>query len=558
MKKSVGIILDSTSISKQLLDLISYSKTSENYEITALVINNVGRQRSSYLLKAYSYIKYRGIRKLLSAIVFKVVCKIEENILKRINRFGEFYKLFQLDRDDFISIIVNPEISKNGLVYRYADDDINRIRDLNLDLLIRDGGGILRGDILSVCPNGVISFHHADNDINRGVPPGFWEVFYRSPRTGFVIQRLKDELDGGDVLYKGFVATHWFYSLNLAHLYEVSNLAFHHVLDDITSQIPQLKVYEKSPYSYRLYSIPTMLQMTIYLIQTASILTSKVLRRLTGRSYRWGVAYLFSEKWDDAVLWRSKKIPNPKNRFLADPFVVEDNGSHFCFVEDFDYELNKGAISLYRITTSGYEALGKVLEEDYHLSFPFIFTYKNEKFMCPETHEKNEIRLYKATNFPTEWEFYMTIMTDVSAADSIIFEHENRWWLFTNIDQNSVGDHGCQLHIFSSESPLSDEWIAHQNNPVIFDPLVARNAGLILKGDEIYRVFQRQGFDLYGEASGISRITRLSPTEYDEEVCFSIEPNFFKRIKGTHTYNYDSGLIVLDYVEIVKTNTGVE
>ena len=116
MKKSVGIILDSTSISKQLLDLISYSKTSENYEITALVINNVGRQRSSYLLKAYSYIKYRGIRKLLSAIVFKVVCKIEENILKRINRFGEFYKLFQLDRDDFISIIVNPEISKNGVV----------------------------------------------------------------------------------------------------------------------------------------------------------------------------------------------------------------------------------------------------------------------------------------------------------------------------------------------------------------------------------------------------------------------------------------------------------
>ena len=190
------------------------------------------------------------------------------------------------------------------MVYRYADDDINRIRDLNLDLLIRDGGGILRGDILSVCQNGVISFHHADNDINRGVPQGFWEVFYRSPRTGFVIQRLKDELDGGDVLYKGFVATHWFYSLNLAHLYEVSNLAFHHVLDDITSQIPQLKVYEKSPYSYRLYSIPTMLQMTIYLIQTASILTSKVLRRLTGRSYRWWVAYLFSEKWDDAVLWR--------------------------------------------------------------------------------------------------------------------------------------------------------------------------------------------------------------------------------------------------------------
>ena len=45
MKKRVGIILDSTSISKQLSDLISLSKKSENYEITALLINNVERQK---------------------------------------------------------------------------------------------------------------------------------------------------------------------------------------------------------------------------------------------------------------------------------------------------------------------------------------------------------------------------------------------------------------------------------------------------------------------------------------------------------------------------------
>ena len=101
------------------------------------------------------------------------------------------------------------------MVYRYAQEDIKRIKELNLDLLIRGGSRILRGDILDVCPNGVISFHHADNDINRGGLPGFWEVYDKSPRTGFVIQRLKDELDGGDVLYKGFVSTWWFYSLSL-------------------------------------------------------------------------------------------------------------------------------------------------------------------------------------------------------------------------------------------------------------------------------------------------------------------------------------------------------
>ena len=45
--------------------------------------------------------------------------------------------------------------------------DIDNIKFLNLDLLIRAGSGILKGDILNVCKNGIISFHHGDNDIYR-------------------------------------------------------------------------------------------------------------------------------------------------------------------------------------------------------------------------------------------------------------------------------------------------------------------------------------------------------------------------------------------------------
>lgn len=243
---------------------------------------------------------------------------MESIVLKRISNFNRFYSSSQLIEEDFISISVSPQISKSGLIYRYALKDIKRIKKLNLDLLIRGGSGILRGDILNVCPNGVISFHHADNDINRGGPPGFWEVYYRSPRTGFVIQRLKDELDGGDILYKGFVSTRWFYSLNLACLYEVANPFFHNVLEDITSKSPKLKVLKKSPYSHPLYTTPNILQTLIYLIKTSYILGCKIFRKLLGRSFCWGVAYHFSKKWDDVTLWRSQKIPNPKNRFLAD------------------------------------------------------------------------------------------------------------------------------------------------------------------------------------------------------------------------------------------------
>lgn len=556
MKKRVGIILDSTSISKQLMDLISISKKSENYEITALVINNVQHKKRNIGLQIASYIKRRGLQKFISNAVFKFVCKMESTVLKRMTKFNNFNSSSQLNKEDFVSINVNPKISKSGLVYRYEYEDIKRIKELNLDLLIRGGSGILRGDILDACPNGVISFHHADKDINRGSPPGFWEVYDRSARTGFVIQRLKDELDGGDVLYKGFVSTHWFYSLNRAHLCEVANPFFHRVLEDITSVSPKLKVLKKSPYSYPLYTTPTVFQTLIYLLKTSYILGSKIAIKLQGKSLRWSVAYQFSKKWNEAMLWRSQRISNPKNRFLADPFVIKKNGSHFCFVEDLDFNSNKGSISAYKITPSGYEAIGVVLEEDFHLSFPFIFEYENEIFMCPETHEKKEIRLYKCIDFPRKWEFHTTLMKNVSAADTIIFKNKDRWWLLTNIDQSCVADHSCQLHIFSSNNPMSDEWIAHENNPVIFDPLIARNGGLILSDNEIYRVFQRQGFDMYGEGSGIARITRLSSTEYVEEICSLIQPKFFEGIKGTHTYNFDSDLIVLDYIEVCKKNTG--
>jgi len=549
MKKRVGIILDSTSISKQLADLISLSKKSENYEIFALVINNFERKKRNIVFQIASYIKRRGLQKFLSNAVFRVVCKMESIVLKRMSKFNKFYSMSQLNEEDFVSISVSPQISKSGLVYRYEQEDIKRIKELNLDLLIRGGSGILRGDILDVCPNGVISFHHADNDINRGGPPGFWEVYYRSPRTGFVIQKLKDELDGGDVLYKGYVSTWWFYSLNQAFLYEVANPFFHHVLEDITSETPKLKVLKKSPYSHLLYTTPNILQTLIYLLKTSYILGSKIFRKLLGKRVRWGVAYQFSKKWNDATLWRSQKIPNPKNRFLADPFVIKQNGSHFCFVEDYDYNSNKGSISAYKITPSGYEGIGVVLEEDFHLSFPFIFEYENEIFMCPETNEKKEIRVYKCIDFPSKWEFHKTLMTNVSAGDNVIFKHKNKWWLLANIDQSGANENSCQLHVFSSDNPISDEWVAHENNPVIFDPLVARNGGLIQSNNEIYRVFQRQGFDMYGEASGIARIARLSSNEYVEEIYSSIEPKFFEKIKGTHTYNFDSDLIIFDYVE---------
>ena len=86
---------------------------------------------------------------------------------------------------------VYPNISKSGFIYKYSKNDLEKIQDENLDVLVRGGSGILRGDILTLCKYGIISFHHGNNDINRGGPPGFWEVYNKEPSTGFIIQNLK-------------------------------------------------------------------------------------------------------------------------------------------------------------------------------------------------------------------------------------------------------------------------------------------------------------------------------------------------------------------------------
>lgn len=558
IKKKVGILVNSTRVSKQINDLLQLSLKSDNYEITTLIVNNIDKNDKNIISQIFLHIIRRDLLKFLSVTVFKIICKIESFAIKRLRKFSTFYDKHELFENQYEVINVKPLLSKRGFEYTYEKSDIEKIKNAKLDLLIRAGSGILKGEILTVCPNGIISFHHADNDINRGGPPGFWEVYERNPRTGFIIQRLKEELDGGDVLYKGFVATSWYYSLNLAKLYEISNPFFHSVIDDITSGKPSPSVKKKSPYSFPLYSAPSVSQSLVYLMKTTIIFFRKSLRKISGKSYRWGVAYQFVDSWQDVALWRSTKIPNPKNRFLADPFVIYRNGEHYCFVEDYDYAIKKGKISVYKITSGSNKDLGVALIEDFHLSYPYLFEFDDELYMCPETTEKCEIRIYKCVDFPLKWVFHKTIMRDVSAADTTIFPYGDKWWIFTNLDKSLVKDYGSQLHIFYGTDPFTENWTPHYKNPVIFDSLKARNGGLITEEDAIYRTYQRQGFDMYGEGVGVSKINVLTTSEYSEEMIFEAVPSFFKNIKGTHTYNFHRGLLVFDYCEITKIKNGLK
>jgi len=126
MKKQVGIIVDATSVSKQLSDLISLSKQSDNYEITALIINSLEHKKKNIFSQIYSYILRRGFKKFVNNALFNVICKLESYVVMRLSKFHNFYGKVNLNAEEFSTIYVKPNISKRGLVYRYDEEDVKR------------------------------------------------------------------------------------------------------------------------------------------------------------------------------------------------------------------------------------------------------------------------------------------------------------------------------------------------------------------------------------------------------------------------------------------------
>lgn len=212
-----------------------------------------------------------------------------------------------------------------------------------------------------------------------------------------------------------------------------------------------------------------------------------------------------------------RQIPNPSGRFLADPFLASTPKGDFLFVEDYSRQTHAGQISAFWIEADGNIIdLGIVVREHVHLSFPFVFRIGDVWHMSPESSAYSEVRLYRCTSFPLEWHHVATPLTEVSAADPMIFERGGRWWMLVNIDSSGGRDHCTELHVYSSTDPLGPAWEPHPMNPVLADSRCARNAGLLRDGDRVFRAAQVQAFDSYGHRFVLREIVTLSTSEYAE------------------------------------------
>ena len=543
MPYRIGLLADGTEVSKWVRDFAAWADAHPDFEIAAVITHPAPQASARGLRKFAALARDKGLYVALSRAAFALTMAAERALACRSPHFRDHFRTHPIDPRVPV-IETKPIVSKSGIVYRFGEDDLQRIRALELDALVRCGNGILKGEILSAARDGVISLHHADNRVNRGGPAGFWEVYEGRPQTGFVVQRLTEELDGGAILCRGSVSTEMVYTRNKAIVADRATAYLGRTLEKLARG--EAKAEPPHVYDSRLYKTPLLHETLAYAAGVAGDVARRLVRRAFGHRAHWGVAYLF-QPWQGAVLWRGKTLPRPPGAFIADPFAIQVDGSHYVFVEELPYKSGKGVISVYRVSPTEAQRIGIVLNEPYHLSFPFLFRYREDIYMIPESAADRSIKLYRATRFPEEWALEKVIAADVAAVDTVVFERDGRWWMLTTIRGEDRARNDAELHAFWAPDPLG-EWTAHPANPVIVDASRGRNGGLLRDRDgTIYRVTQRHGFARYGTGISIYRIDELSEDAYSERWVQDIEPKFFKGIVGTHHLHEDSGLTVYDF-----------
>ena len=427
--------------------------------------------------------------------------------------------------------------------------DIERIREFDLDVALSFGFRILKGDVLKIARHGIWSYHHGDNSVNRGGPAGFWEVMDGVPVTGSVLQVLTEDLDNGPVIYRSLSPTADKFSVraNRNNLYWKSSAFVLRKLRDLAHGVsvhePDNHVYR--PYSNRLFRMPTNAEMLPRLTRLA---TKRAIGKVQGlfSEEQWQLAYRFKSGPCDAnnTFYRYKQLVPPNDRFWADPCAIKSGDTYYVFIEEYLNSTRKGHISVLELDRKKGVVSGptKVLDRDYHLSYPFVFEWNNSYYMVPESAANKTVELYRSTSFPFEWQLEKVLLEGVRAKDATLAEVDGRWWMFVSIAEHSIPD---ELYLFHGDSPLGP-WTPHPRNPVKSDVRGSRPAGPLFNWhDELYRPAQNSS-GRYGYGMSLNKITRLDTDAFKEEEVSTILPNWNKNLLGTHTISITGDLTVID------------
>ena len=542
-KLRIGVLIDDHNIPAWAFKMLEKINNSNHSEIVLIVRNQKALDKKSSLLSKLWDHKNE---------IFWILYMKLENILFNPNPNAfEQKKIGEVAKCDELIVVTE---SKKSSEYFTASDIVN-IKSYELDVLLNLCFSSLKGDILTSANYGVWSYCHGDRSINRGGPSGLWEVFNQIDITGVFLEVMSEEVDEGKILARTYSSTeklsirrnrnnYYWKALSLVprklnELYNYGEVKF----------IDNLKI-ENNGINFFYNKISGKPRNGVVLKAFYKIYKTKLYHSFTSLFYfnQWIILYKFKtkKKWSNKF-YEFERMTPPKDRFWADPFVLEKNNKYYIFLEELVYSEKLGKISVAEIDENGnFTPPITILKKDYHLSYPFLIEDNNELYMIPESSGDKSIQLYKCIDFPLKWELSKILMNNVCAVDSTIFKYDDKYWLFCNIKENNGASSLDELFLFYSESLHNDDWSSHPCNPIISDVRQSRPAGQIfIEKGKIFRPCQNSAKH-YGYGMRINEILELTTTTYREKTVQSIYPNWENDLISTHTLNHKNKLTVID------------
>ena len=289
-----------------------------------------------------------------------------------------------------------------------------------------------------------------------------------------------------------------------------------------------------------------------YAVSLAKGLAGRALQKLrsSGRPFYWQVAYRIIDGPDIAETGRLEGAPftvlaDDGERFYADPFVLEHDGHHYLFVEEFPYARGRGVISVSKLGEDGrFGTPRAVLEEPHHLSYPQVFAEGGELFMLPESGGAHELVLYRAEDFPNRWVRDSVLIAGRDFNDATLLQSGGRFWLF-GTERFGYGSASDTMTVYSAAS-LRGPWEPHALNPIAIDRSAARPGGAFIRQGGRLLLPVQDGSRAYGGGLGLMELVRVD----DEDVVFApprpIVPGTAWARNGIHTLNRTGRLEVVD------------
>ena len=263
-------------------------------------------------------------------------------------------------------------------------------------------------------------------------------------------------------------------------------------------------------------------------------------------SSRWDIAFL-DESLHDVVLGKTlhfNELNNPyKNEcWFADPFILDVTETDiYVLVEEMPQNTNKGCISKLTIDKAKWTITNKevILEEPWHLSFPFIIRENGKVFVAPESAYGKAWYLYELVTDQMgndKLERVKKLCDDV-VWDSIITNYWDEPIMFTAAHDD------FQLDIYKKDERKD---LFTQYESIQSDRQNMRMAGdLFVDANQIYCPSQNSKPGSYGEAVEIKKVSHDADGWHFETIRKICPPKGILN-DGIHTLNSYKGLIVVD------------